>query len=341
MRSLKSSLFLALLLAPVPLFADWPNWRGPTYDGVAVEKGVLPKDVVGLRVAWKKSLGTGYSSVAIASGKAVTFFGDGTNDYVVALDLASGRELWRYRADLTYKGGLAGSGSADGASGTPSIEGGVVYALAPMGQLLALDLATGKLLWSRRVDQEDAAKPPGAGFVTSPTIAGGIVVVQTGGAAGHGLTGYDKLTGARLWSRGDDPVGYQSPILATIDGKRQLVALSQRELAGLDPQTGTVFWQQVFERKGEDGAMSHAIPAGADTILLNTRNLGTSLLRVIKAGASTHISTAVDAKNARSGNFTLYLSKANAIIPNRMIPVPRPPSTAIRAPTPASIQSAS
>ena len=92
MRSLKSSLFLALLLAPVPLFADWPNWRGPTYDGVAVEKGVLPKDVVGLQVAWKKPLGSGYSSVAIASGKAVTFFGDGTNDYVVALDLASGRE---------------------------------------------------------------------------------------------------------------------------------------------------------------------------------------------------------------------------------------------------------
>ena len=60
MRSLNSSLLLALLLAPSPLFADWPNWRGPTYDGVAVEKGVLPKDVVGLQVAWKKPLVTAF-----------------------------------------------------------------------------------------------------------------------------------------------------------------------------------------------------------------------------------------------------------------------------------------
>src|SRR5262245_54324143 len=70
---------------------DWPNWRGRNYDGVALTKNVFNfSKGYGLKTAWKKKLGSAYSSISIADGRAFTMFSDSTFDYLVAFDAKSG-----------------------------------------------------------------------------------------------------------------------------------------------------------------------------------------------------------------------------------------------------------
>jgi len=187
---------------------DWPGFRGANADGVSSATSVFDAGGVRLDVTWKRPLGSGYSGVSVAGGRAVTAFSDGKFDVVVALDCRDGRDLWRYPLDDTYKGH---DGSQDGPIPTPLIADGRVFALAPRGKLVALDAATGKELWKTDLVAEHGAVKPHWGFGTSPLIGGGVLVVQIG-AKDAMVCGFDPQTGKRLWAAGDDSVNYQSPI---------------------------------------------------------------------------------------------------------------------------------
>ena len=65
-------LSLALILAASQLQADdWPNWRGPNHNGISAETGWLAKwPANGPAKLWKASVGLGFSSVAVANGRA-------------------------------------------------------------------------------------------------------------------------------------------------------------------------------------------------------------------------------------------------------------------------------
>ena len=97
-----------------------------------------------MRVRWKRTLGAGYSGVVVADGKAVTMYSDGKNDYVVALSSDTGEEQWKFLLGEAFP---PRDGSSGGPVSTPAIDRGVVYALGPRGNFVALNLATGKKLW--------------------------------------------------------------------------------------------------------------------------------------------------------------------------------------------------
>ena len=94
-------------VAVLPLFAttafsaipDWPQWRGPNRDGVSAESGLLkewPAD--GPKLAWQtKGIGKGMGSVAIHGGKIFVLGQRKDGQFIVALDLATQRELWATR----------------------------------------------------------------------------------------------------------------------------------------------------------------------------------------------------------------------------------------------------
>ena len=49
---------------------DWPQWLGPTRDGVWRETGILAKfPAGGPKVRWKTPVGEGYSGPSVANGK--------------------------------------------------------------------------------------------------------------------------------------------------------------------------------------------------------------------------------------------------------------------------------
>lgn len=105
-----------------PRSTDWPSWRGPNQrDAIEVELG----ERIGLRVVWKRSIGSGYSAVSIASGRAVTLTSDGERDFVLCLDAESGDEAWRFPLGPTYEGR---DGSNDGPTSTPCLAEDTVFA---------------------------------------------------------------------------------------------------------------------------------------------------------------------------------------------------------------------
>lgn len=75
---------------------DWPQWRGPHRDGVAVEAGLLGEwPAGGPTVAWQvDNVGLGFSSLAVHGGRIFTLGDIDGIEHVIAIDLETGRRLW-------------------------------------------------------------------------------------------------------------------------------------------------------------------------------------------------------------------------------------------------------
>ncbi len=246
--------------------ADWSQFRGPGQQGQALTTDVFPAEGFDLEIAWQRPLGSGYSGISIAGGLAVTMFADGESDWVGAFATRSGEERWRYRLAEMYAGH---DGSDDGPVATPLIHGQTVYALGPRGQLVALGLADGAERW-KRTWSEPEARAPYYGFASAPVIAAGSLIVQTGGADGHAVSALDPETGETRWTRGDDAVTYESPLVAEIAGREHLVAVTQKMLLALDPRTGDELWR--FEHGlADDMGDGYTLPVtlGATGLLIN------------------------------------------------------------------------
>lgn len=246
--------------------ADWPAFRGPASDGIY--RGETPLGEVedlGLVVVWKHELGSGYSGVSVASGVAVTMFSDGTDDYAVAFDAASGEELWRHRIDATNRGH---DGAHDGPISTPAIHDGRVFLLGPTGPLLALDVATGTELWRTHLVHQQGSMKPMYGYGSSPLLQDGVLIVEagarmalpgggppgsggppganvpTGPPGGPAVLGFDPASGGVLWKVEEkDTVNYQSPVPAFVNGREVTLAATDVHLYGLAPKSGEVLWK--------------------------------------------------------------------------------------------------
>jgi len=142
--------------------ADWPGLWGASRNGeAAAPPASLP---AAAKELWRRPVTGGYSEVAIAGGRAVSMELRDGQDFVVALDAATGREQWSARVAPTYKGH---DGSDDGPIATPAIDGADVFAVGPNGHLVALDAATGKERWRHDLVAEFDAEIPGWGFGSS------------------------------------------------------------------------------------------------------------------------------------------------------------------------------
>ena len=258
--------FLMMFLSPAPA-ADWPGWLGPDRDGSSPETEIFAagETAPSLDVAWKRSLGKAYSGIAVVDGKAITMFGDGEVDWLVAMDASTGKDVWRYRIDSMFP--VVG-GADGGQSGTPVVHDGVVYGLGAKGQLFAVKLSDGTEIWSVSAVEQLGAKQPYFGFATAPLVAGDLLFVQTGGEDGKSLTGLDRKTGRKLWAVGDDRVGYQSPILATLGGVRQIVAVTNKSVLGLHPKDGKVLWESSHGLVSRRDGWATPILVGDDTFVL-------------------------------------------------------------------------
>src|ERR1700754_4590416 len=89
-------LLMLVLQAMAQSAANWPQWRGPNRDGISKETGLLKEwPESGPTLVWKATgAGGGYSSFSVANGKLYTMGVRGDREYVVAFDVATGKEAW-------------------------------------------------------------------------------------------------------------------------------------------------------------------------------------------------------------------------------------------------------
>ena len=258
---------------------DWPGLRGPRHDGGAPGK-LEASEGATFAVAWRAALGPGYSSVAVADGRAVTLLSDGQSDVAVAFDSRTGRELWRSVIAPTLRGK---DGSFDGPIATPALAGGRIFGLGPRGHLVALDAASGRQLWKVDLASREGAPAPFYGFSASPLVAGGVLVVPLGAKDGGALAGFELASGARRWRLGDDAVAYQSPVVVSAGGRELVVAVGDKKVFGIDPKSGRILFEHAHG--GEQHPMAAEsivpVPAGEGRLFLKHRQDVSTMLRLV------------------------------------------------------------
>ena len=218
--------------------ADWPQWRGPNRDGISSETGLLAAwPPGGPPVAWKTNgLGQGYSSLAIAGGRIYTQGQRGNQEFILAIDVKTGKKIWETPTSRAYR-----NDRGDGPRGTPTIDGERLYAMTGDGVLFCLDVATGKPVWSINVAQQYGGSVPNWGFSESPLIDGDRLIVMPGGR-GASLVSLNKRDGSLQWKTGSDRAGYSSAIVADVGGSRQVLALSADAALAVLESNGELLW---------------------------------------------------------------------------------------------------
>ena len=196
---------LALLLALTSLSpaADWPQFLGPTRNGLAAEsEAALPdKPDAEPKTLWQKKIGSGFAGPTVADGKVVIFHRSGDEVLVEALDASDGTQRWKFSAPTDYRDSF---GFDNGPRATPAVAGGLVFAHGADGMLYALDFKTGKLLWEFPTPSGIIAPPStftvdGKQYIA--VVSGWGVDAQWIQGKMHGLAGWEKAVpeGGSVW----------------------------------------------------------------------------------------------------------------------------------------------
>src|SRR5215207_570261 len=223
--------------------ADWPQFRGPNRDGISTEANVLRGwPPAGPKVLWKVPIGDGYSQVVSAGGRLFTLDAKGADENAVALDPATGKQIWRVRLDRKYV-----DGQGDGPRSTPTVDGDLVYVLSANGKLAALRAANGQTVWQHDLRSEYGATPPQWGISTSPLVEGNLLLVNVGGSGNKSIIAFDKATGKPVWTSQNDGAGYSAPIAITVRGVRQVIVFTADGIVSVSPEDGRLFWRTSWK----------------------------------------------------------------------------------------------
>ena len=219
--------------------ASWPQWRGPNRDGISKETGLLKQwPAEGPALVWKATgAGRGYSSFSVANGRLYTMGLRGDREFVIAFDIATGKEAWS-----TAQGSAFRNDRGDGPRGTPTIDGDRLYALGGSGDLSCMEAKTGKIVWSKNVLKEFGGSNIQWGISESPLVLGNKVMVNAGGRNAS-IVALNKENGAVLWKSQSDEAGYSSAIPLEINGRTQVVFFTAQRALGLDANDGKLLWE--------------------------------------------------------------------------------------------------
>ena len=242
---------LIVLAAGDAIAQHWPQWRGPARDGVV--GAALPAEWPhALKKKWEITVGSGYASPVVSGDRVVVIAREGDQEIVRALDLESGKEIWRASYPAPFVVNPAARLHGPGPKSTPAIANGRVFTLGIGGVLSAFDLANGKVIWRRPAPDV----LPLYGSATSPLIDGATVIVHVGGDDNGALASFDAATGKPRWQWNGDGPGSGSPIIATIGGVRQVISQTQKYLVGVNASNGALLWQLPFRTDFDQNAFT-------------------------------------------------------------------------------------
>ncbi len=241
------AVFCWILAAVVPLSAgDWPNWRGPDFNGVASGTGYPTEWDTSKNVAWKVELPGRGSSTPIVWGEQVflTCGIDGKNT-VLAYNL-QGKELWR---ETIHEEKPGKNKKASGSNSSCVTDGKSVFAYFKSGDLACLDLA-GKPRWQLNLQEKFGEDTLWWDLGTSPVLTSKdcvVAVMQTGGSY---VAALDKVTGKVSWKVDrnlDAPEeaaqSYSTPVVTHENGEEILVILGADHVTAHHASNGEEIWR--------------------------------------------------------------------------------------------------
>ena len=221
---------------------DWPQFRGPSRNGVAPafsEPRVWPEQ---LTRKWKIDVGEGYATPILIRDRLYVFTRQDANEVMQALDADTGKTIWSTSYAAPVKVRPAAQAHGPGPKSTPAFADERLFTLGMGGIVTAFDAATGRQLWQRPADPV----LPQWGTALSPLVDRGLVIVHVGGHNQGALTAFDAATGAVKWSWTGDGPSYASPVVAEVNGVRQIITLTQENVVGVSASDGQLLWRRPF-----------------------------------------------------------------------------------------------
>ena len=248
-------------LSPAVADGNWPNWRGPGLNGIALNADPPVTWSETENIKWKTALpGDGQTTPIIWGDRiflqaAVPVEGE-TTDFdatkatrpitgryefvVLCLDRKSGEILWQKTVcDAVPHQGHHPSTSL--APYSPVTDGQHVWASFGSRGLYCLDY-DGNVVWQHALIQMNIRGPFGEG--SSPALADGAVVVVTDHTDQSKIFAFEKETGELRWEHNrDEPATWATPLPVTVNGQVQVVTSADNFIRSYDAKSGDITWQ--------------------------------------------------------------------------------------------------
>jgi len=234
-------------VASTAMAQQWTFYRGPNGDGTVSTEAKLDGK---LHVHWSVPTEGGFSSFSISNGKAVTLVARGGNEVCIAMDAKTGKELWATNlGNNKYDGGggagARGNKGGDGPRSTPTIDNGHIYVYDAQLKLYCLELESGNEVWS-----QDILNDFGGRNIPWQNAASAVVdeahVYVAGGGPDKSMLAFEKKSGELSWSTGDEKMTHATPVLTSINDKKQIIFFMQSGMFALNPETGKQIWRNEF-----------------------------------------------------------------------------------------------
>ncbi len=287
-----------------PAIAGWPQWRGPSRDGVATESEWNPE---GFEV-WRRELGLGYSGLVVAEGRLFSKGYDQETglDCVIALNAETGEELWRHE----YPAAIWNEMHEGGTLSAPTVDGDHVYVLNREGKLHCFAAQDGKVIWQRDLVDAEGLQVARWGFAAAPVVLGEQLILNVGR-----VLSLNKNDGKRQWRTRHYGDAYSTPTPFVRDGQPRLAAFLAEGLVVVDLQTGA---EQAFFpwRTTYDQNCASPLLVGDQIFISSGMNRGCAMLDF----DGRNLQEAWGSKNMRN-TMTACVSKDGALygFDNRML----------------------
>ena len=266
--------------------ADWPQFLGPGRSGISPDTAKLAKTwpASGPKVLWTVKVGPGFGGAAIVGNEV--FLLDRENDQqdvLRCLDLADGKELWRFAYDAP------GKVDHNGSRGSPAVDDKYVFTVGPFGDFHCVDRKTHKAVWRKNLVKDFAASQPTWAVAQSPLLCKDLVAVAPCGKDA-GIVAIKKDSGEVAWQ--SDPCGgmqYVSAMPMKIDGVEQIAACGNTgkdatTVLSVDAATGKTLWK--FDKWGCSTPIPSPMHVGDGKVFITGGyNAGSVMIQVRKKGA--------------------------------------------------------
>jgi outer membrane protein assembly factor BamB len=253
--ALRLFVLISVCFAAAARAAEWPQFRGPTGQGLAGDARLPSHWDGGKNRVWTvQPPGTGWSSPIVAGDRifltsAIPVPGTGGEpDHdlaVLALDAATGEPIWRcdlFRQKASEAPRIHKKNSH--ASPTPVFEDGRIYAHFGHMGTGCVDARDGRVLWSTR----QHAYAPVHGNGGSPVLAGDLLVFTADAASDPAVIALRKRDGKTAWrtprqSAANRSFSFCTPLVIDNGGRPQIIAPGSGVVQALNPRDGSEIWR--------------------------------------------------------------------------------------------------
>jgi arylsulfatase A-like enzyme/outer membrane protein assembly factor BamB len=255
-----------------PSADDWPQFRGPTGDGISLATNVPLTWSPTQNVKWKVPVpGRGRCSPVLLGDRIwlttaletnVRTFAAGPDRMqqaervvigVVCLERATGKQL--YHTELFPVDNPPAVNFLNSyATPTPVVEPGRLYCDFGTFGTACLDSVSGEVLWKRELPL-DHHQGPGS----SPALYKNLLILVRDGRDQQYVTALDKQTGKTVWRNDRPPLStpirefrksFSTPFVFEAAGQVQMVVPGAQWFVSYEPETGKEIWR-VDDGKGE------------------------------------------------------------------------------------------